>query len=278
MHYAPRLTPLYRKTSRKKLPSSKIAIKDLAHYRTQMAELLKSENYSEVVSSFEQMTQEGLEPDTNVYNNLLRALQKLKQDEKVENIFRNLKESGVADISVYNTMVSVVGLSDLKRAEAIFEEVKNDPEIKINIGTYNSLARVYYRHGEEQKFLDLFQEISSVGLLPNLATYNILFTKFQHTPEKLDPIYKLMVGQGIVTPEYLYKDLATLYSTSPTTSDLFLALAAEIHEKRVEIDEEIFGPFLNGFIQLGLLDEALTWTERFAIDVMKIDVCSVLWW
>jgi hypothetical protein len=212
---------------------------------------------TDIVENFQKMRTAGTEPDLDTYNRVLQAYHHTKEPEKRDEVFRHLRQTGRADISCYNTMLSLV-YEDPEKVEDLYQQLQNDETVVPNIETCNRFAKAYMQ--DEKKFLALFQYISSAGLLPNTRTYQLLFLKFRGNPDKVVEVYKLMKDQGVTPSIDNFSLLATIFYGAKRV-DLILELAAVIRKQKIAIDA---GAFLKIFYCLHRSqrpDEALWWSE-----------------
>mmetsp|Transcript_44399 Transcript_44399/g.128480 ORF Transcript_44399/g.128480 Transcript_44399/m.128480 type:complete len:1076 (-) Transcript_44399:33-3260(-) len=112
--------------------------------------------------------------DIHNYMSLIRAAGRDKDVNQAFKVLRRLRESGVTlDLAAYNCVLDVcVSAGDMKRACALVEEMKVSSSL--DIITYNTLIKGYCACGDHKGAKDLLTEMQMAGLQPNDVSYNCL--------------------------------------------------------------------------------------------------------
>lgn len=206
------------------------------------------------------MESRGIEPTLPTYHAVMRSLKHLKQSNKLLAILEQMKTLGIADITAYNITISNFTETNPEIAESIWNDLNVNSPITPTIVTFNLLAHMYHYHKSEKKFLNLFQQISDIGLLPNLATYKILIQRYSKDVEMVESFWNLLLTQGIQPTMEVYTMVTRVYADTKN-SEKFEKLVAEICEKALTLDTLSFYAIVNGFLELGRVEDALNWGE-----------------
>lgn len=214
-------------------------------------------NNESIVENFQKVRAAGTEPGLDTYARVIQAYHNLGMPEKRDELFQHLRQTRKADISCYNTMLTLVA-DQLEKVDELHQQLQEEECVIPNIETCNRFAKAYLN--DEKKFLALFQYISSARLAPNTKTYQILFLKFKDNPDKVEELYKLMEGQGITPSPDNFSLLATIYYTHKRV-DKALALAKDIQKKAIPIDAAIFLKIFYCLYRFKKIEDAVWWSE-----------------
>jgi len=113
-------------------------------------------------------------PDAQNYMSLMRACGQEGNPSQALDMLWDLRARGQADAATYNSALDVcVSCGDMQSASTVFQHMKESGHV--DVVSYNILLKQHIGGAGSAAQVDaLFQEMRSLGLQPNIATYNSL--------------------------------------------------------------------------------------------------------
>lgn len=118
----------------------------------------------------------GLEPDVVSYNTLIYGCILVDDSAGALAYFNEMRTRGIAPSKIsYTTLMKAFALSGQpKLAYKVFDEMLNDPRVKVDLVAWNMLVEGYCRLGLLDDAKKTVERMRENGFHPNLATYGSL--------------------------------------------------------------------------------------------------------
>ncbi|XP_062117156.1 pentatricopeptide repeat-containing protein At3g09650, chloroplastic [Humulus lupulus] len=118
----------------------------------------------------------GIEPDVVSYNILVDGCILVDDSAGALVFFNEMRAKGIAPTKIsYTTLMKAFALSGQpKLAHKVFDEMLNDPRVKVDIIAWNMLVEGYCRLGMIEEAKKLIERMKEDGFHPNVATYGSL--------------------------------------------------------------------------------------------------------
>lgn len=118
----------------------------------------------------------GLQPDVVSYNTLIDGCILVDDSAGALAYFNEMRTRGIAPSKIsYTTLMKAFALSGQpKLAYKVFDEMLNDPRVKVDLVAWNMLVEGYCRLGLLEDAKTIVERMRENGFHPNLATYGSL--------------------------------------------------------------------------------------------------------
>ncbi|KAK3038396.1 hypothetical protein RJ639_030562 [Escallonia herrerae] len=118
----------------------------------------------------------GIEPDVVSYNTLIDGCIVVDDSAGALAYFNEMRERGIAPTKIsYTTLMKAFALSGQpKLANKVFDEMLNDPRVKVDMVAWNMLVEGYCRLGLIDQAKQIVEQMRKNGFYPNVATYGSL--------------------------------------------------------------------------------------------------------
>lgn len=118
----------------------------------------------------------GIEPDVVSYNILIDGCILVDDSAGALSFFNEMRAKGISPTKIsYTTLMKAFALSGQpKLANKVFDEMLNDPRVKVDLVAWNMLVEGYCRLGLVEEAKKIIQRMKEKGLYPNVATYGSL--------------------------------------------------------------------------------------------------------
>ncbi|CDP06702.1 unnamed protein product [Coffea canephora] len=118
----------------------------------------------------------AVEPDVISYNTLIDGCILVDDSVGALAYFNEMRARGIAPtkISYTTLMKAFASSSQPKLANKVFDEMLNDPRIKVDMVAWNVLVEGYSRLGKVEEAKNVIQRMKERGFYPNVATYGSL--------------------------------------------------------------------------------------------------------
>ncbi|XP_057983977.1 pentatricopeptide repeat-containing protein At3g09650, chloroplastic [Malania oleifera] len=115
-------------------------------------------------------------PDVVSYNTLIDGCILIDDSASALACFNEMRARGIAPTKIsYTTLMKAFGLSGQpKLANKVFDEMMNDPRVKVDLPAWNMLIEGYCRLGLYGEAKKIVQKMRESGLHPNVSTYGSL--------------------------------------------------------------------------------------------------------
>ncbi|XP_052174295.1 pentatricopeptide repeat-containing protein At3g09650, chloroplastic [Diospyros lotus] len=118
----------------------------------------------------------GIEPDVVSYNTLIDGCILVDDSAGALNYFNEMRARGIAPTKIsYTTLMKAFALSGQpKLANKVFDEMLQDPRVKVDLVAWNMLVEGYCRLGLIEEAKKIVERMKENGFYPNVATYGSL--------------------------------------------------------------------------------------------------------
>ncbi|KAF5737580.1 pentatricopeptide repeat-containing protein [Tripterygium wilfordii] len=123
-----------------------------------------------------EMVNAGIEPDVVSYNTLIDGCILVDDSAGALAFFNEMRGKGIAPTKIsYTTLMKAFASSGQpKLANKVFDEMLNDPRVKVDLIAWNMLIEGYCRLGLIEIAKNIVQRMKDSGLYPNVSTYGSL--------------------------------------------------------------------------------------------------------
>ncbi|KAL6957626.1 hypothetical protein U1Q18_040416 [Sarracenia purpurea var. burkii] len=118
----------------------------------------------------------GIEPDVISYNTLIDGCILVDDSAGALGYFNEMRARGIAPTKIsYTTLIKAFAMSGQpKLAHKVFDEMLNDPRVKVDLVAWNMLVEGYCRLGMVEEAKKIVQRMKENGFYPNVSTYGSL--------------------------------------------------------------------------------------------------------
>ncbi|XP_051132285.1 pentatricopeptide repeat-containing protein At3g09650, chloroplastic [Andrographis paniculata] len=118
----------------------------------------------------------GIEPDVVSYNTMIDGCIMVDDCAGALTYFNEMRSRGITPTKVsYTTLMKAFASSGQpKLANRVFDEMLNDPRVKVDLVAWNMLVEGYCKLGLVEEAKNIIQRMKENGTYPNVATYGSL--------------------------------------------------------------------------------------------------------
>lgn len=115
----------------------------------------------------------GIQPDVVSYNILIDGCILVDDSAGALSFFNEMRARGIAPTKIsYTTLMKAFALSGQpKLAQRVFDEMVNDPRVKVDLIAWNMLVEGYCRLGLVEEAKRVIQKMKEKGFHPDVSTY-----------------------------------------------------------------------------------------------------------
>lgn len=237
--------------------------------------LVKNNKFHKAMSMFEQMKQNGLQPDVVTYSTLLAGCLKVEHGYmKALQLVEEMENNGILmDTVTYGTLIAVCASnSRCEEAEMYFIRMQAEGHSP-NMYHYSSLLNAYSFDGDYQKADKLVKDMTSAGLMPNkfvLTTLLKVYVRgglFKESGSLLSKLESL----GYADNEMPYCLLMDGLSKSGKIREAKL-IFDRMNERQVRSDGYSHSIMITAFCRAGNLEEAKNLAREYEALYDKYDL------
>lgn len=124
----------------------------------------------------EMINDAGIEPDVVSYNTLIDGCILVDDSAGALAYFNEMRARGISPTKIsYTTLMKAFALSGQpKLANKVFDEMLNDPRVKVDLIAWNMLVEGYCRLGIIDEAKQIIERMRENGFYPNVSTYGSL--------------------------------------------------------------------------------------------------------
>ncbi|KAJ7528126.1 hypothetical protein O6H91_16G085100 [Diphasiastrum complanatum] len=150
---------------------NKMSERDVVSWSVMIAGYAENGLGKEALAVYEQMKQEGVQPDNVTYSILLKACASIAALEQGKQVHSDIKRSGFEpDVVVGNTLLDMYAKCGcIESAREVFSKMSER-----DVVSWNSMIAGYSQNGFGKEALALYEQMKQEGLQPNNVTYVIL--------------------------------------------------------------------------------------------------------
>ncbi|CAI0418650.1 unnamed protein product [Linum tenue] len=174
-------------------------------------------------SLFEEMIGLGLTPDEKTLTAMIKVYGKARWAKDAMELWDRMRENGwPMDFILYNTLLSMCAdLALVEEAEKLFEDMKSSKVCKPDSWTYTAMMNIYGSGGNAEKAMELFDEMSSLGVALNVMGSTCLIQCLGKS-QKIDDlvrVFDVVIGQGIKPDDRLSGCLLSIVAMCESNDD-----------------------------------------------------------
>ncbi|KAF5735083.1 Pentatricopeptide (PPR) repeat-containing protein [Tripterygium wilfordii] len=175
-------------------------------------------------SLFEEMVDSGLVPNEKTLTALIKIYGKAAWARDALELWEKMRLNGwPMDFKLYNTLLSMCAdIGFVEEAEGLFEDMKVSEHCKPDAWSYTSMLNIYGSAGNEEKALNLFKEMSELGVELNVmgSTCLIQCLGKARRIDDLVRVFNFSVEQGIKPDDRLCGCLLSVVSLCDMNDDV----------------------------------------------------------
>ncbi|KAJ4831304.1 hypothetical protein Tsubulata_039663 [Turnera subulata] len=174
---------------------------NLAVYNTLLEAMGKSARPGLARNLFEELVESGLTPSVKTLTAMVKIYGKARWSKDAMNLLERIKSNNwTVDAIFYNTLLGVCadfGLVD--EAERFFEDMKQSKEFRPDSWSYAAMLNIYGSTGDAAKGMELFEEMSEVGVALNVMGYTCLVQSLGKAGriDDLARVFQVMIDRRI---------------------------------------------------------------------------------
>ncbi|KAJ7515252.1 hypothetical protein O6H91_22G007900 [Diphasiastrum complanatum] len=219
----------------------------------------------EALALYEQMKQEGMQPNNVTFVLLLKACASLAALEQGKQLHSEIIKSGFqSDVVVGNTLVDMYAKCGCTEdARELFDNMSER-----NVVSWNAMIAGYAQNGLGKEALALFEQMKQEGVQPNNVT-SVLLLKACASLAALEQgkqLHSEIIKRGFQSDVVVGSALVDMYAKCGCTED-----AREVFDNMSEQDVVSWTAMIAGYAQNGLGKEALALYEQMKQEGMQPD-------
>lgn len=146
-------------------------------------------------SFFEEMVESGLTPTERTLTALFRAYRKARWNRDALELWERIRSNGwPVDIFLCNTFLSICADAGLEEeAERLFEDMKHSERRRPDSVSYTAMLNVYGLGGKVDRAMELFEEMSEVGVELNVMGCTCLIQCLGRS-KRIDDLVRVFEG------------------------------------------------------------------------------------
>ncbi|PIN22869.1 hypothetical protein CDL12_04421 [Handroanthus impetiginosus] len=189
---------------------------NLVVYNTLLEAMGKAGKPGLARSLFEEMVESGIAPNEKTLTALIKIYGRARWARDALQLWERMRSNGwPVDFILYNTLLSMcadIGL--VEEAERLFEDMKGSKKCKPDSWSYTAMLNIYGSGGNVDKAMDLFKEMSVVGVNLNVMGCTCLIQCLGRA-KKIDDlvnVFETSVGAGVKPDDRLCGCLLSVVS------------------------------------------------------------------
>ncbi|KAJ7540063.1 hypothetical protein O6H91_10G000500 [Diphasiastrum complanatum] len=210
----------------------------------------------EALALYEQMKQEGMQPNNVTFVLLLKACASLADLEQGKQLHSEIMKRGFqSDVVVGNTLVDMYAKCGCTEdAHELFDNMSER-----DLVSWNAMIAGYAQNGLGKEALALYEQMKQEGMQPNNVTFVLLLKACANLAalEQGKQLHFEIIKRGFQSDVVVGNTLVDMYAKCGCTED-----ARELFENMSERDVVSWNAMIAGYAQNGLAQEALALFEQ----------------
>merc|ERR1719506_2236580 len=231
-------------------------------YSTLLKGFAQARQPGRVQDVFEEMKEMGIACNTVSYNTMLDANARTGKMDRADELFQEMVASGVEpDVITYSTLVKgYCQAGDIGRAFEILREMKADGKYAPDEIMYNSLLNGCAKQGLVQDALWLLEDMKETGVSPSNYTLSIT-VKLMGRARKLNQAFTIVedlcAAHGFRPNVHVYTSLVQACIQNRKLDRAIGVHETMIEESGCQPDEKFYSALVRGCLQAGSLENAV---------------------
>ncbi|KAJ7528005.1 hypothetical protein O6H91_16G079900 [Diphasiastrum complanatum] len=217
----------------------------------------------EALALYEQMKQEGVQPDNVTFVLLLKACASLAALEQGKQLHSEIIKRGFqSDVVVGNTLVDMYAKCGCTEdAQELFDSMSER-----DVFSWNAMIAGYAQNGLGKEALALYEQMKQEGMQPNNVTFVLLLNTCASLAalEQGRQLHSEIIKRGFQSDVVVGNTLVDMYAKCGCTED-----AQELFNNMSERDVVSWNSIIAGYAQNGLGKEALALYEQMKQEGMQ---------
>lgn len=246
-----------------------------------MTGLVKRHDFQRMNLLMKEMREKHIQPDVVTFGILINHLCKLRRvDEAIEVLERMKGDAETGGISVepdavlYSTVID--GLCKVGRQEealVLMEKVKTQRGRQPITSAYNTLIDGFCKVGEIDRSFELFNQMISEGVEPNVITFNTLMDGMSKCGRVSSAfqLFNEMLGKGIKGDATTYTILITAFC-NVNNIERAMKLFEQMLESGIVSDATLYHSLISGLSQAGRMDDACSVVSQMRAAGFQLDL------
>ncbi|KAJ7513567.1 hypothetical protein O6H91_23G004900 [Diphasiastrum complanatum] len=219
----------------------------------------------EALALYEQMKQEGMQPNNVTFVLLLKACASLAALEQGKQLHSEIIKKGFqSDLVVCSTLVDMYAKCGCTEdARELFDNMSER-----NVVSWNAMIVGYVQNGLGKEALALYEQMKQEGMQPNNVTFVLLLKACANLAalEQGKQLHSEIIKRGFQSDVVVGNTLVDMYAKCGCTED-----ARELFDNMSERDVVSWNAMIAGYAQNGLGKEALALFEQMQGEGTKPD-------
>ncbi|KAK6944322.1 Pentatricopeptide repeat [Dillenia turbinata] len=210
---------------------------------------------------FEEMIQQGFEPNTITYNVMLDVFGKSRLFKKASKVFSMAKQQGAVDVISYNTIIAAYGKSkDLSSMSSTVEKMQF-AGFSVSLEAYNCMLDAYGKEGQMESFREVLQRMKDSSSAADHYTYNIMINIYGERGwiGEVAEVLKELKASGLGPDLCSYNTLIKAYGIAGMVEHA-VGLVKEMREKGIEPDRVTYTNLITALRKNDKFLEAVKWS------------------
>ncbi|KAJ7522179.1 hypothetical protein O6H91_19G086300 [Diphasiastrum complanatum] len=239
--------------------------RDVASWNAMIAGYAQNGLGKEALALYEQMKQEGMQPDNVTFVLLLKACASLAGLEQGRQLHSEIIKRGFqSDVVVGSTLVNMYAKCGCTEdARELFDNMSER-----DVVSWNAMITGYAQNGLGKEALALYEQMKQEGMQPDNVTFVLLLKACASLAglEQGRQLHSEIIKRGFQSDVVVGRTLVNMYAKCGCTED-----ARELFDNTSERDVVSWNAMIAGYAQNGLGKEALALYEQMKQEGMHPD-------
>ncbi|GFP83748.1 pentatricopeptide repeat-containing protein at3g09650 chloroplastic [Phtheirospermum japonicum] len=217
---------------------------------------------------FDEMSEFKCEPDALTYNVMIKLCARVERKDLLVFVLERIIEKGVTMCmtTLHSLVAAYVGFGDLDTAEKLVQAMRDGRRdiCKVLRDSCNDDDDDTYSDDEIDKAEDLIREMVSVGIEPDVVSYNTLIDGCITVDDSAGALtyFNEMRKRGIAPTKVSYTTLMKAFASTGQPKLANKVFDEMINDPRVKVDLVAWNMLVDGYCKLGLVEEAKSIIQR----------------
>ncbi|GMH16613.1 hypothetical protein Nepgr_018454 [Nepenthes gracilis] len=215
----------------------------------------------ELSKLFDEMLQQGFNPNAITYNVMLDVYGKARLSNKARKVFWMASKQGLADVISYNTLIAAYGRSrDFKEMKSTVQMMQLNG-FSVSLEAYNCMLDAYGKERQMENFRSVLQRMKQSSCASNSYTYNILINIYGEHGwiEEVAAVLKELKEHGPGPDLCSYNTLIKAYGIAGMVEDA-VSMVREMRESGIDPDRITYINLINAMRRNDNILEAVKWS------------------
>eukprot|EP01017_Pseudomicrothorax_dubius_P044136 TRINITY_DN7436_c0_g1_i1.p1 TRINITY_DN7436_c0_g1~~TRINITY_DN7436_c0_g1_i1.p1 ORF type:complete len:1144 (+),score=400.14 TRINITY_DN7436_c0_g1_i1:97-3528(+) len=237
-------------------------------YNTLIDTYFKQGSAKQAWALFDRLKSSDIKPDNFTYTTMINGVKNTESPdlERALELFDEYKKVNKPDQIIYNCLLDAcINAGDFGKAHMLLEEMKRQGDsIRLDEITYNTLIKGCCRSRRLMQAIAFYDEMKTIGILPNRITYNSLIDTCVKTKKMLIAwkFYEEMQRSEITPDNFTYSILINGVKSNNTSKDELLRtlqLLDSIKDNAsFKPDEILYNSLMDACVKFTEVDRALS--------------------